>query len=60
MNNDLISREQVLHEIGSLPLSWEYGQGVMDCYNIVKNAPAMDFSKEICSSCGRYIREKRR
>ena len=42
MNNDLISREQVLHEIGQLSLAWEYGQGVTDCYNIVKNAPTVE------------------
>lgn len=28
--------DDILHEIGSLGLSWEYGRGVWDCYNIIK------------------------
>jgi hypothetical protein len=28
--------DEVLHEIGSLGLAWEYGRGVLDCYNIIK------------------------
>lgn len=39
ITDDMISREQVLNEIGQLSLAWEYGQGVSDCYSIVKNAP---------------------
>ena len=27
--------EKVRTEIGKLPLSWEYGQGVEDCMNII-------------------------
>lgn len=26
--------------------------------DIIDNAPTVEFSKEICSACGRYIREK--
>ena len=40
ITDDMISREQVLNEIGQLSLAWEYGQGVSDCHSIVKNAPA--------------------
>jgi hypothetical protein len=29
-----------------------------DIAKIIDNAPTVEFSKEICSSCGRYIREK--
>lgn len=34
-----------------------------ECWNVViahiiDNAPTVEFSKEICSACGRYIREK--
>lgn len=25
---------------------------------LIDNAPTVEFSKEICSACGRYIREK--
>lgn len=28
--------DEVLHEIGSLGLAWEYGEGVRDCYDIIK------------------------
>ena len=38
----LIEKEDVLHQIGILPLVWEYGQGVNDCYEIVKQAPTVD------------------
>lgn len=38
----LIEKEDVLHRIGELPLVWEYGQGVNDCYEIVKQAPTVD------------------
>lgn len=27
-------------------------------YEIIDNFPTVEFSKEICSACGRYIREK--
>lgn len=39
---DLISRDQVLHEIGQLSLAWEYGQGVADCHAIIENALAVE------------------
>ena len=38
----LIEKEAVLHQIGILPIVWEYGQGVNDCYEIVKQAPTVD------------------
>lgn len=27
-------------------------------FKLIDNAPTVEFSKEICSACGRYIREK--
>ena len=42
MNNDLISREALLHEIGKLSLDWEYGLGVKDCLDIIDNAPIVN------------------
>ena len=46
-----IEKDELLHEIGKLPLVWEYGEGVSDCYDIVKSAPTIsavpiDFVKE--------------
>lgn len=42
MKNDAISRSEVLEKIGKLPLDWEYGTAVSDCYKIVENVPALD------------------
>lgn len=36
--------ENVRAEIGKLPLSWEYGQGVEDCINII-NKHLMEVTK---------------
>jgi len=62
MNNDLISREQVLHEIGQLSLAWEYGQGVTDCYIIVKNAPTVEpyIPPEVLNKFAKYVAEHAR
>lgn len=40
--DDAISREYCLDTIAKLPLNWEYGLGVEDCYKIVENAPSID------------------
>lgn len=42
MKVDAISRDAVLEKIGKLPLDWEYGTAVSDCYKIVENVPALD------------------
>ena len=68
--DDLISREAVLEKIGKLPLTWEYGEAVKDCWNIVTNTPAIDTPPAVpaywiedrtdivCSACGaRYESE---
>ena len=39
---DAISREYCLKMIGQLPLCWEYGAAVDDCYKIVQDAPSID------------------
>ena len=57
MNNDLISREalrKAFHERIYYfdKSSWDEANALID------NAPTVEFSKEICSACGRYIREK--
>ena len=42
----------------------DMGQGGFEMFSekeiedIIDNAPTVEFSKEICSACGRYIREK--
>lgn len=41
MDNDLISREALLHEVGKLSLDWEYGQGVIDCVRMIEAAPGI-------------------
>ena len=33
-------------------------EGTSYILTIIDNAPTVTFSKEICSGCGRYIREK--
>jgi hypothetical protein len=62
----LIEKEDVLHQIGILPLVWEYGQGVNDCYEIVKQAPTVDaipvewiknFIKRTNDTCGMAVAE---
>ena len=50
MDNDLISREALLHEVGKLSLDWEYGQGVIDCVRMIEAAPGIgDRSDEVLS-----------
>ena len=70
MNNDLISREALKKTIISFcgncsNVIREYKEGVPDgncaiqhIMNMIDNAPTVEFSKEICSACGMYIREK--
>ena len=67
--DDAISREAVLKQIGKLPLSWEYGQAVTDCWEIVRQSPALDvalvvharwefgFTNYYCSHCDKKLRK---
>ena len=56
---DLISRSELKKAIENYlakrqdVIIWE-----TDMFNMLDNAPTVEFSKEICSACGRYIREK--
>lgn len=56
MNNDLISRSELKK---ALDEQMNFDENCRDSvFGIIDNAPTIEFSKEICSACGRYIREK--
>lgn len=48
---DANALKKEIHEL-AIPI---YGKMVLKA---IDNAPTVEFSKEICSACGRYIREK--
>lgn len=51
-NTDLISREAALEKMGKLPLCWEYGQAVAECWGIVNDLPAVDAVPVVrCKDC---------
>lgn len=61
--SDLISREALKKHIIDLfeeeeKIDKKWAMGLKYSLKIVDNAPTVTFSKEICSGCGRYIREK--
>jgi hypothetical protein len=65
MNNDLISRSELKKAIQKLEEEPDYQHegetwqnGLCMAEILIDNAPTVEFSKEICLVCGRYIREK--
>ena len=56
MNNDLISREALKKALELTDYNDSYDLTITE--RLIDNAPTVTFSKEICSACGRYIREK--
>lgn len=52
---EYIEREAALHEIGTLPLSWEYGRGIEDCYDAIAKLPLADVLPVVH---GRWIRKE--
>lgn len=42
---EYIEREAALHVLGTMPLDWEYGRGVSDCYDAIKAIPAADVAR---------------
>lgn len=52
MQGDLISRSAALEKMGKLPLCWEYGQAVAECWGIVNDLPAVDAVPVVrCKDC---------
>ena len=50
--SDLISRSAALDKMGKLPLGWEYGQAVEDCWAIVNDIPEVDAVPVVrCKDC---------
>ena len=65
MNNDLISRSELKEKVNAFYDELFVGCVSSDLFayakgvdGIIDTAPTVEFSKEICSACGRYIREK--
>ena len=40
--DEYIERAEALHILGTMPLDWEYGRGVSDCYDAIGAIPAAD------------------
>ena len=62
---DLISRSALIKWIDDSVSQYgnTYSTDMLNMWGLFKdylinNAPTVEFSKEICSACGRYIREK--
>ena len=52
MQGDLIRRSAALEKMGKLPLCWEYGQAVAECWGIVNDLPAVDAVPVVrCKDC---------
>ena len=45
-HGDLIDRDELKGIIGKFPLSWEYGDGVTDCWNALIEAPTIIEAEE--------------
>lgn len=37
----LIDADELYHQMAQLDSSWEYGQGVADCFKLLENAPTI-------------------
>ena len=67
----LIDADALLEKLGCIPLTWEYGQAVIDIYEMVKNEPTVEPKRGRwkllfeniengiplleCSECGREV-----
>lgn len=55
MNNDLISRNDLLKKIDEMPLYWKYEKAVSYIRDIIKLSPAVDAVEAVrCKDCKHY------